>query len=50
MINTLTEINKSKYYKLVFCEHKTNSKQTWEAVRSLVNNVKIKLNKQKTKS
>ena len=49
MINTLTEINKSKYYRLVFCEHKTNSKQTWEAVRSLVN-VKIKLNKQKTKS
>ena len=48
MINTLTEINKSKYYKLVFCEQK-NSKQTWEAVRSLVN-VKIKLNKQKAKS
>ena len=48
MINRLTEINKSKYYKLVFCEHKTNSKQTWKAVRSLIN-VKIKSNKQKTK-
>ena len=41
MINRLTRINKSKYYKTFFSEHKTNSKQTWEAVRSLIN-VKIK--------
>ena len=41
MINVLTRINKSKYYKTFFSEHKTNSKQTWEAVRSLIN-VKIK--------
>ena len=42
MINRLTRINKSKYYK-----HKTNSKRTWEAVRFLIN-VKIKSNKQIT--
>ena len=47
MINRLTRINKSKYYKKFFSEHKTNSKQTWEAVRSLIN-VKIKSNKQIT--
>ena len=37
MINRLTRINKSKYYKTFFSEHKTNSKHLWEAVRSLVN-------------
>ena len=47
MINRLTRINKSKYYKTFFSEHKTNSKQTWEAKRSLIN-VKIKSNKQIT--
>ena len=47
MINRLTRINKSKYYKIFFSEHKTNSKQTWEAVRSLIN-VKIISNKQIT--
>ena len=47
MINRLTRINKSKYYKTFFSEHKTSSKQTWEAVRSLIN-VKIKSNKQIT--
>ena len=47
MINRLTRINKSKYYKTFFSEHKTNSKQTWEAVRSLIN-VKTKSNKQIT--
>ena len=44
MKNRLTRINKSKYYKTFFSEHKTNSRQTWEAVRSLIN-VKIKSNK-----
>ena len=47
MINKLIRIDKSKYYKTFFNEHKTNSKQTWEAVRSLIN-LKIKLNKQIT--
>ena len=47
MINRLTRINKSKYYKTFFSEHKTNSKQIWEAVRYLIN-VKTKLNKQIT--
>ena len=47
MINRLTRINKSKYYKTFFSEHKTSSKQTWEAVRSLIN-VKIKSNEQIT--
>ena len=47
MINRLTRINKSKYYKTFFSEHKTNYKQTWEAVRSLIN-VKTKSNKQIT--
>ena len=47
MINRLTRINKSKYYKTFFSQHKTNSKQTWEAVRSLIN-VKVKSNKQIT--
>ena len=47
MVNRLTKINKSKYYKTFFSEHKTNSKQTWEAVRSLIN-VKTKSNKQIT--
>ena len=45
MINRLTRINKSKYYKTFFSEHKTNSKRTWEALRSLIN-VKIKSKKQ----
>ena len=45
MINRLTRINKSNYYKTFFSEHKINSKQTWEAVRSLIN-VKIKSKKQ----
>ena len=45
MINGLTRINKSKYYKTFFSEHKINSKQTWEALRSLIN-VKTKSNKQ----
>ena len=31
----------------MFSDHKTNSKQTWEAVRSLIN-VKINSNKQIT--
>ena len=47
MINRLTSINNLKYYKTFFSEHKTNSKQTWEAVRSLIN-VKTKSNKQIT--
>ena len=47
MINRLTRINKSKYYKAFFSEHKANFKQTWEAVRSLIN-VKTKSNKQIT--
>ena len=41
MINRLTRINKSKNYKTFFSEHKKNSKQTWEALRSLIN---VKLN------
>ena len=41
MIIRLTRINKSKYYKTFFREHKTNYKRTREAVRSLIN-VKIK--------
>ena len=46
MTNRLPRINKSKYYKNFFSEHKTYlSKQTWEAGRSLIN-VKIKSNKQ----
>ena len=45
MINRLTRINKSKYYKTFFSEHKTNSKRTWKAVRSLIN-VEIKSKKQ----
>ena len=44
MINRLTRINKSKYHKTFFSEHKTSSKQTWVAVRSLINE-KIKSNK-----
>ena len=44
MINRLTRINKSKYNKTFISEHKTNSKQTWEAVRSLINE-KTKSNK-----
>ena len=47
MINKLTRLNKSKYYKTFFSEHKTNSKQTWKAVRLPIN-VKIKPNKQIT--
>ena len=47
MINRLTKINQSKYYKTFFSKHKTNSKQTWEVVRSLIN-VKTKSNKQIT--
>ena len=47
MINRLTIINKSKYYKIFFSEHKTNSQKTWEAVISLIN-VKTKSNKQIT--
>ena len=47
MINRLTRINKSKYNKTFFTEHKTNSKQTWESLRSLIN-VKIKSNNQIT--
>ena len=47
MINRLNRINKPKYYKTFFSEHKTHSKQSWEAVRSLIN-VKIKSNKQIT--
>ena len=47
MINRLTRINKSKYYKTFFSEQKISSKQTWEAVRSLING-KIKSNKQIT--
>ena len=47
MINRLTIINKSKYYKTFFSEHKTNSKKAWEAVISLIN-VKTKSNKQIT--
>ena len=47
MINRLTRINKSKYYKTFFSEHRTNSKRNWEAVRSLIN-VKIKSNKKIT--
>ena len=47
MIIRLTRINKSRYYKTFFSEHKTNSKRNWEAVRSLIN-VKIKSNKKIT--
>ena len=47
MILRLTRINKSKYYKTFFIEHKTNSKQAWKAVKSLIN-VKTKSNKQIT--
>ena len=47
MINRLTRINKSEYYKTFFSEHQGNSKQTWEAVGSLIN-VKIKWDKQIT--
>ena len=47
MINRLTSINKLKYYKTFSSEHKTNSKQTWEAVSSLIN-VKTKSNNQIT--
>ena len=47
MINRLTRSNKLRFYKTFFTERKTNSKQTWEAVRSLTN-VKTKLNKQIT--
>ena len=46
MINRLTRINKPKYT-IFFSEHKTNSKPTWEAARSLIN-LKIKSNKQIT--
>ena len=47
MINRLTTVNKLKYYKTFFSEHETNSKQTWEAVRSLIN-LKTQSNKQIT--
>ena len=46
-IDLYTRINKSKYFKTFFNEHKTNSEQTWEAVRSLIN-IKTKSNKQNT--
>ena len=45
MINRLIRINKPKYYKTFFSGPKSNSKQTWEALRSLIN-FKIKSNKQ----
>ena len=47
MIDRLTRTSKLKYYKKFFSEHKTNSKQAWEAVRSLIN-VKTKSNTQIT--
>ena len=47
MIKNLTRINKWKYYKTFFIELKANSKQIWEAVRSLIN-TKIKSNKKIT--
>ena len=45
MINRLIRINKPKYYKTFFSGPKSYSKQTWEALRSLIN-FKIKSNKQ----
>ena len=45
MISRVTRINKSKYCKTFFNEHKTISNQISEAVRSLIN-VKIQSNKQ----
>ena len=45
MINRLIRINKPKYYKTFFSGPKSNSKQTWEALRSLIN-FKIKSNNQ----
>ena len=47
MINRLTRINKSNYYKTFFSEHKTSFMQTWEAVKSIIN-VKTKSSKQIT--
>ena len=47
MINRFTRINKSKYYKTFFSEHKTNSWETRETARFLIN-VKIKSNKRVT--
>ena len=47
MINRLTRMNKSKYYKTFFSEHKTNSKQTWDAERPLIT-IKTKSNKKIT--
>ena len=41
MRNKLTRINKLKYYKTFFSKHKTNSRETRETMRSLIN-VKIK--------
>ena len=37
MITRLTRINKWKYFKNLFSEYKTNSKQTWKSVGSLIN-------------
>ena len=45
MISRVTRINKSKYCKAFFNEHKTVSNQTSEAVRSLIN-TNIQSNKQ----
>ena len=47
MINRPTRINKSKYYRTLFSEHKTNYRETREVVGSLIN-VEIKSNERGT--
>ena len=37
LINKLTRINKTNFYKLFFEEHKNDSKKTWDGIRSIIN-------------
>ena len=37
LINKLTGINKTNFYKSFFDEHKNDSKKTWDGIRSIIN-------------
>ena len=37
LINKLTRINKTNFYKSFFEEHKNDSKKTWDGIRSIIN-------------
>ena len=46
LINKLTRINKTNFYKSFFEEHKNDSKKTWDGIRFIIN---VKENKKKAK-